>query len=544
MRVRHPNIALLYAYALSSHHHRGHYLLYELAEKGSLDLFWNSDLGRERLSSFGLRTQIAMDTLIGLQFLHVGNSRVKPSFHGDIKSANIVLKRDFTAQLIDCGMGAFTIAASQRDDSSSGVCGTLGYICPKFCTGMISYRASCDIFSFGVVLAELWSGKLQNHRDNDGRINNFFDLYIDSDAPRNMRDDLDKSFGVNLSDIVPSYMEEFQDLAIACMSSNPSKRPAGNEILNRLGRIWQSCKQQEGTEVDDYDVQSLNESLQSISDTSSTDDSMCRVCRTYAVEVGFGECPLCLSHQQQRLAIARGVPMELNAESTAPMMDKFKVLRAGASSLYDFEHKGHDPLLSIRDLRLNHSLPRLFVLLPADDSDRSYFPSMWLDTKVPMRFHLYFICQETLEIVDPPIQVTMSRVWIRQVALLLGMSLTLLKKAHPHGVFQSCNAASDNSSVTMDQQELNEILNQVQHMLQGTSSLETLGRVKSGSNLSAQDIEVLNGPAYELIAERARQNLGWRSNIAPVRKLFGVQISWILRRVAEDPENDYEVIET
>jgi serine/threonine protein kinase len=498
---------LLYAYALSSHHHRGHYLLYDLAEKGSLDAFWNSDLGRERLSSFAQRAQIAIDAFIGLRFLHVGNKHISPSFHGDVKSANIVLKRDFTAQLIDCGLGAFATVIPQQDITSASLRGTRGYACPKYCAGALSFDESCDIFSFGVVLAELWSGSLQNRVDATGRVRNFFDEYTDADEPRGMEDDLDKALGIDSDAELPSYMEQFRDLALACMSPDPTKRPDGHRVLNCLERIWQSCNPHDNLDMDD-DAWSLNKSLQSISDSSGTDDSVCQICRSFAVEVGYDECPLCLALHVQRVVKAKAVPRELDAKYTAPAVKKYKSFRSEARSLYDFqEEKSSDPLLPIRDLRLNHSLPRLFVLLPADDTVRELLPSMWLRSTVPMRMNLYFVCQDTLELLEPPVPMSVSRVWISRIALLLGVSLTLLKQSRSRGMPHAFDGT------TVDQVELSEMLNAVHHLLQDDNNaddLDTLQRVKSSATLSDADVESLNGPSYELVAERARQDVGWR----------------------------------
>lgn len=233
LHFRHPNIALMYGYALSESSRKGHFLIYEYAEKGSLDMFWKSELGRERLSSFSRRTQIALDAFIALRFMHVGNRHFKPSCHRDLKSANIVLKKDMTAQLIDCGLATFVQDQRSTTLMSTGVRGTRGYVCPKYCTGSISYNEACDIFSFGVVLAEIWSGSLQNHRDESGRFYNFFEEYIDDDEDdlRNMEDDLDKTLGYGVSAELPEYMYDYKDLALACMARNPEKRPKGDEVM-------------------------------------------------------------------------------------------------------------------------------------------------------------------------------------------------------------------------------------------------------------------------------------------------------------------------
>ena len=99
--VRHPNIESFYAYALSDNVRCCYYLVSEFTEKGSLDSFWEADVGPERLSLFRRRIQIALDVMTAIQFLHIGNDQLPSSLHGDINSASIVLKRHFTAQLID-----------------------------------------------------------------------------------------------------------------------------------------------------------------------------------------------------------------------------------------------------------------------------------------------------------------------------------------------------------------------------------------------------------------------------------------------------------
>ena len=91
----------------------------ELAEKGSLEAFWKADLGPERLSLFRRRIEIALDVIAAIRFLHVGNDGIASCWHGDIKSANIVLKRDFTAQLINCGLSKVVID-SQLDTGVNG----------------------------------------------------------------------------------------------------------------------------------------------------------------------------------------------------------------------------------------------------------------------------------------------------------------------------------------------------------------------------------------------------------------------------------------
>jgi tRNA A-37 threonylcarbamoyl transferase component Bud32 len=91
----------------------------EHSEKGYLEDFWKAELGPERLSLFRRRIQIALDVMTAIRFLHVGNDEIASCCHGDISSANILLKRDFTAQLINCGLSKVVID-SQLDTGVNG----------------------------------------------------------------------------------------------------------------------------------------------------------------------------------------------------------------------------------------------------------------------------------------------------------------------------------------------------------------------------------------------------------------------------------------
>ena len=521
--------------------------MYEWAEKGSLDVFWSDELGRERLSDFARRAQIALDAFIGLRFLHVGNKYVKPSCHRDIKSANIVLKRDMTAQLIDCGLTTFVRDPTSTTVMSTGVRGTRGYVCPKYCTGAIPYDASCDIFSFGVVLAELWSGTLQNHRDASGRFYNFYEEYIDEeDEPRNMEDDLDKALGFGENVELPEYMDDYKDLALDCMARNPEKRPSGDEVMNRLERIWQECKQDiddEDTVYEDertiMDEDAFNESLQSVANLNGIDESACILCRTYAKEVGFDECPLCLALIQRRLRIAAAVSSKLDAKSAAPASrNAYRMENRSLQNIRQAQADVSLPVLMRLDLRLDNPIPRLFMIVPADLKDGWKPPRTWLRRRVATKYHLFFICGHTYQAMKPPIKLVASKEWMDKIALSLGLSLTLLQIAARKGFEMNMQLGA----LHVGPDELSEMLTEAKHILDEGDSFDILGRIRTGSRLSDKDVHTLNGETYKLIVERAREERGWRTVMAPVRKSGDANILWVCDAVTEDPRNEYDVM--
>jgi serine/threonine protein kinase len=206
-----------------------------------LDNFWKEDLGRERLSSVQRRIKIALDVFTAIRFLHEGSESegIVACFHRDIKSANICLTRNLTAQLIDCGLAKFVQDGETSTSTSTSKKGTPGYTCPDYGQGELKqYVAACDVFSFGVVMAELWTGQLQNSGSTGNKSVNFHKKYAVKTAP--MYEDLDPALDIDqsLDPLLPKYLRDFADLSIDCMAAESEVRPTGEVVLKKLHSIW------------------------------------------------------------------------------------------------------------------------------------------------------------------------------------------------------------------------------------------------------------------------------------------------------------------
>lgn len=162
--VRHVNLVALRGYCTATSPFEGHQriIVCDLIKNGTLhDHLFGSCA--EKLS-WPIRQKIALGTARGLAYLHYG---AQPSIiHRDIKASNILLDESFEPKVADFGLAKFTPEGMTH--LSTRVAGTMGYVAPEYALyGQLTERS--DVFSFGVVLLELLSGKKALMVDHEGQ---------------------------------------------------------------------------------------------------------------------------------------------------------------------------------------------------------------------------------------------------------------------------------------------------------------------------------------------------------------------------------------
>ncbi|XP_022640207.1 lysM domain receptor-like kinase 3 isoform X1 [Vigna radiata var. radiata] len=244
-RVHHLNLVRLIGYSIEG----SLFLVYEYIENGNLSQHLRGSGSREPLP-WATRVQIALDSARGLEYIH--EHTVPVYIHRDIKSANILIDKNFRGKVADFGLTKLTEVGSSSLPTGRLV-GTFGYMPPEYAQyGDVSPKV--DVYAFGVVLYELISAKEAIVKTNDSATDSkglvaLFDGVLGQ--PDNT-EDLIKLVDPRLGDNYPvDSVRKMAQLAKACTQDNPQLRPSMRSIVVALMTL--------SSTTDEWDVGSFYE---------------------------------------------------------------------------------------------------------------------------------------------------------------------------------------------------------------------------------------------------------------------------------------------
>ena len=183
-------------------------LVMEYMEHGSLyDLLHNETMVLEG----ELLKNILCDITQGMRFLHSANPVV---IHGDLKAQNILVDCKFRAKVADFGL------TNKANKQHLGGTGTPFFMAPELLRYECGNSTSTDIYSFGVILYEVYSRK---------------DPYEGEDEVLVIQQIMDATIGKR-PPVPHDCPPQVQSMMNECLREDPLRRPCFEELDTRLQR--------------------------------------------------------------------------------------------------------------------------------------------------------------------------------------------------------------------------------------------------------------------------------------------------------------------
>nr|KAJ0205034.1 hypothetical protein LSAT_V11C500271400 [Lactuca sativa] len=219
--VHHPHLVSLVGYCVSG---KKRLLVYEFIPNRTLEYHLH---GRSVIDC-STRLKIALGAAKGSAYLHEDcNPRI---IHRDIKAANILIDSQYEAKVADFGLAK--LSSDDNTHVSTRIMGTFGYLAPEYAS-MGKLTEKSDVFSYGVVLLELITGRRPVEPDSDE------DSLIDWAGPTLIQASEGGSYEEMVDPLLRGNynrdeMHRMVACAAACLRHAAKKRPKMSQIVRVL----------------------------------------------------------------------------------------------------------------------------------------------------------------------------------------------------------------------------------------------------------------------------------------------------------------------
>ncbi|XP_059290333.1 putative receptor protein kinase ZmPK1 [Lycium ferocissimum] len=231
-KLNHMNLIDLWGYCAEGKHRL---LVYEYMEHGSLadNLHANNILDWEK------RFEIALGTAKGLAYLH--EECLEWVLHCDIKPQNILLDSNYEPKVADFGLSKLLHRGGVDNLSFSKIRGTRGYMAPEWIFRH-PITSKVDVYSYGIVLLELITGKSpnraqRNNMDNDEMQDTMLVTWVREkmhgveQTASQIQQVVDPTLdGVNYL----GKMEVLIKVALQCSEEDKDARPSMSQVVDML----------------------------------------------------------------------------------------------------------------------------------------------------------------------------------------------------------------------------------------------------------------------------------------------------------------------
>ncbi|KAF8031899.1 hypothetical protein BT93_D0956 [Corymbia citriodora subsp. variegata] len=199
------------------------------------------------------RLSIAIDIATAIEYLHKG---CFPAIvHGDLKPSNVLLDHDMVARVGDFGLAKIITTMStevvgvqdQGSSTSTVVRGSIGYVPPEYGMG---HKVSIpgDIYSYGILLLEMFTGKKPNEEAFGPNLN--LHSFVQVALPDRAMDIIDLRIwteaGNQQQEIkIRDCMISIFEVGVACSMESPTDRMDMTVAIRKLHSIKASYETKE-----------------------------------------------------------------------------------------------------------------------------------------------------------------------------------------------------------------------------------------------------------------------------------------------------------
>ncbi|KAK4393408.1 Proline-rich receptor-like protein kinase PERK8 [Sesamum angolense] len=226
-RIHHRHLVSLVGYCISE---KQRLLVYDYVPNNTLHYHLHGEA--KTVMDWASRVKVAAGAAHGLAYLH---EDCQPRIiHRDIKSTNILLDNNFEARVADFGLAKLALELDLHTHVSTRVMGTFGYLAPEYAsTGKLTEKS--DVFSFGVVLLELITGRKpvdsSQPLGDESLVEWARPLLTQALEKEDFGDLVDPKLGDNF---IPNEMFRMIEAAAACVRHLASKRPRMSQVVRAL----------------------------------------------------------------------------------------------------------------------------------------------------------------------------------------------------------------------------------------------------------------------------------------------------------------------